>query len=360
VTNELQELSRLARAWGPDPLIIQGPGGNFSAKRGESLWVKSSGALLKQATFSSGWTEVKWKSFMDCVPADQGQGTPSAELESQYTKAVGDARVDPRSARPSMELGLHTAVPETWVLHNHSLAGIVVGLASEADADLGAVLERVRGLKFAVIRLPPLIPGLELTWAFSAELRKNAAVLERTAGALWLLENHGLVWSGSKLDRVVAAAEEFETEAAQRLQLRAYPFPTWGESNGERFLDFDKWPSLSYREEVLFPDYAVFFPAAAPVVRGRKVYPPADKTRTDPDTVAELIFAHALVSTLAIQRGCLRPLPASMARQIAQLEIEKLRLAQVPTDVPNDVVKDVRNDPGSRIGNDVRSDARKR
>jgi hypothetical protein len=50
---EMQDLLGLAARLGRDPLVVQGPGGNFSLKRDGVMWVKASDTWMMEATSRS-------------------------------------------------------------------------------------------------------------------------------------------------------------------------------------------------------------------------------------------------------------------------------------------------------------------
>lgn len=322
--SRLSELVALGRDWGRDALLIQGPGGNISVKDGDRMWIKSSGVLLKDIREDHGLTEVDWTRCLREVPPAR-QGFPSREEERAYIAAVGGCMLKAGQSRPSMETGFHAVIPHTWILHVHSLAGVLAGWLT-GNRSLG-FWSRLRESGVEVISIPPSIPGLQLTW----EIRNAAAKGAREGVTLWLLENHGVIWSGDDLDAVRRAAEGFEVAARAEMALAALPIVEYrAGSGGDREIDFSAWPAFHLDDRALFPDYAVFFMQAKPPVRveGRKAVVPAGFPEGRLETARELLFAQALLATKAMELGCYRNLPESLSRRIAELEIEAIRLKQ--------------------------------
>lgn len=164
--DHLAALRRAAAAWGNDPTLVQGAGGNVSIKIDDLLWIKASGTWL--------------------VDADR------QDIFVPVTMPVGDTpQVKagwPTTLRPSIETSLHAALPHRVVVHVHSVDAIAHAVRRDAR---DALSQRLAGLNWAFI--PYRKPGPCLT----------AAVREALAGTpadVLILGNHGLVVGADHAD----------------------------------------------------------------------------------------------------------------------------------------------------------------
>lgn len=300
------DLAALCRRLGPDVLRFQGPGGNFSVKDGDRLDVKASGGTLATAAVE-GLVATSRAACLAGLPPDRGTA-PGPDDEAAYVAAVGGACLVPDGRRPTMELGLHALVTQRFVLHSHSVAGM-------AAAGAGLPLPLPPG--WQRIDVPAVAPGLELTTA----VRRRLGDADPSRPALWVLANHGLLWAADDVPALAEAEAAFEATVRSALGLAAYPPPA--------DLDFAAWPDFRLDADPFFPDYAVFFPDAdrRPVAVGRRVHLDPAIPEARRDAAAGIVFAQALLSTLAARLGG-HPLPPEVATRTAGLEIERLRLRQ--------------------------------
>ena len=178
---DLHELIELSRDWGGRPGFALAGGGNTSVKTADRLWVKASGHRL--ATIDGrGFVELDRGALEAMLDAGDWPGDVTAR-EALFVERVMAARVDPAAGRPSVEALLHHLLPGRFVVHTHptavnALTCCVRGEALAAEA-----------LGDAALWQPYVDPGLTL----ALDLRRR---LDNKAGALVLMENHGLIVSG--------------------------------------------------------------------------------------------------------------------------------------------------------------------
>src|SRR3990167_4502224 len=308
----LEQLASVSRCLGEDIYLVQGPGGNTSLKDGNRLWVKSSGVLLKDVSPEIGFSEVVLDRCVKLLPSVQNR-IPTAEDESRYVASIQESAVDPTKPRASMELGFHAGIPSKWILHVHSLAGIILGVISNTPI-ASRLFKPILQSGFTMIKVSPAIPGLHLTWKMLNAYKKAVIASEiatsRPSGAprndeiataneapiLWLLENHGLVWSGGDVELLGDVARKFEEDARRGLGFEEFPFPKIKDGS----LNFSGWGDFYLDSEPLFPDYTVFFPDPKnrPIVDGKLVRLPSGFSKDRRQFGFELIFAQALVGTI--------------------------------------------------------------
>lgn len=107
-------------------------------------------------------------------------------------------------ARPSIETSLHALMPQTVVLHVHSVNTIAHAVRTDAQEILDARLE---GLNWAWV--PYRRPGLPLTEAIRETLARS-----RGAPDVLILGNHGLVAAGNDYTTAEARLRDVETRLA--------------------------------------------------------------------------------------------------------------------------------------------------
>lgn len=155
--SDFAEFRALSAALGVDPLLAQGAGGNSSIKHDGVMWIKASGAWLKDA--------VSKNIF---VPVDQKTMAPIPEAGS---------------ARPSIETPLHAALPQRIVVHIHAVAVLALAVRRDAEKQCAEILS---GLPFAFV--PYAQPGEILTQALRAKAQSAPDII--------ILGNHGLIIAG--------------------------------------------------------------------------------------------------------------------------------------------------------------------
>jgi ribulose-5-phosphate 4-epimerase/fuculose-1-phosphate aldolase len=324
----LQRLVAVSRRWGEDPARVQGAGGNVSVKDDARVWIKASGRRLREVAVASGIAEVDRQRGLATLPPSR-MGLPTPAEERAYAAAVTDCRVNQAQPRPSMELGCHLATDHTWVVHDHSLAAIVVGLLPAERQE--PFLRPIRDAGCAVLQVPAAIPGLQLAW----EMRRRLPAVREYDAAFWLLENHGAVWTANNLEKLERVADAFERHARVALGT-ALAVPVWATTALGENLHLADGPEWSLPTEPLFPDYAVFFPNSCerPQLRGQVVQLPRLSTPAQRQVALELVYAQAVVATRARALGCLRPFPAPLADIVTHLGAEAWRRAALAESSP--------------------------
>jgi rhamnose utilization protein RhaD (predicted bifunctional aldolase and dehydrogenase) len=169
---EFQELRVLSASIGANPLLVQGAGGNTSAKQAGVLWIKASGTWLMNATASDIMVPVALMPLLDAL----ARNSPAAEKADQFTLA----ELNPHRLRPSIETTVHALLRQRIVVHVHCVETIAIAVQANAEALLE---ERLRGLDWAFV--PYCRPGLPLAQAIAERLQPHTNVL--------VLGNHGLV-----------------------------------------------------------------------------------------------------------------------------------------------------------------------
>ncbi|MFL6840205.1 MAG: class II aldolase/adducin family protein [Bradyrhizobium sp.] len=197
---ELAALRSLSARIGHSPHLIQAAGGNTSLKARDTLWIKASGAWLKDAVAEDIMVPVTMSPLLSAVESRD----PAADEPQAFTNEA----LNPRRLRPSIETTVHALMPQRVVLHVHCVH--TISLAVQADCEAEAA-RRLVDLRWAFV--PYFRPGLPLALAIAERLRPGVDVL--------VLGNHGLVVAAE----TVAEAEILLRRVTMLLARPARPAP---------------------------------------------------------------------------------------------------------------------------------------
>ena len=241
----LDAFRALSARLGSDPLQIQGPGGNTSIKRDETMWIKASGTELADA---------EREDIFVAVDLSRAR----AEIDGAGDGTCRAAMLDGGSTiRPSIETTFHALFEQAVVAHTHSVAALAHVTSDEGTA---AALEKLAGLD--AVAVPYRKPGLPLTLAIRERIDGETRVV--------LLRNHGLIVCGDTAE----AVDELIREVERRLALSARTEPPvlapapegWRAVDGTETLDDRATAGSFWLDHVVFlgPAVAVSPGAAMP------------------------------------------------------------------------------------------------
>ncbi|MFM7145491.1 MAG: SDR family oxidoreductase [Actinomycetales bacterium] len=205
---------------GADESLVVLGGGNTSAKgrvadhlgrEHEVLWVKGSGAHLRTAQ------------VQDFPALRLAELLPLRELtrlsDDQMLQCVGQAMVDTRMRRPSIETLLHAFLPHVHIDHVH--ADAICTLTNHRDGP--TIVREALGEGFAYVDW--IRPGFELS-RLVADLANYQGVV---------LAHHGLVTWGT--DSAVCLGQTMNTVEQARAFIEAYPRITVSSDQSPRSTD---------------------------------------------------------------------------------------------------------------------------
>ncbi len=175
---QVNDLRELSAKLGSNPLLVQAASGNTSIKIGGTLWIKASGKWMADAH----WTEI-------FVPVD---------LETLEARDSNLA--------PSIETAMHAALPQSVVIHVHSVNAIAWAIREDGPKRLE---ERLAGLPWAWI--PYVSSGLPL----ACEVQLSRQCMREESPTVFVLANHGLVVAADDC----CAAELLLLEVERRLEV---------------------------------------------------------------------------------------------------------------------------------------------
>jgi rhamnose utilization protein RhaD (predicted bifunctional aldolase and dehydrogenase) len=246
---EFSALKRLSARVGADPLLVQAAGGNTSLKQNDVMWIKASGAWLRDAASRDIFVPVHREALLTALASND----PACEACTDFVLAD----LNSTGLRPSIETTVHALMPQRVVVHVHCVNTIAWAIRSDAEQRLA---EKLRTFNWAFI--PYARPGLQLANAIAARLRPGIDVL--------ILGNHGLVVSAESvveaealLDRVVNALERpVRTLASPGLEAlymlcKGTDYAPAG-NNETHALATDRLALDRGKDAVFYPDHVVF------------------------------------------------------------------------------------------------------
>jgi rhamnose utilization protein RhaD (predicted bifunctional aldolase and dehydrogenase) len=186
-----QQLVDLCMTVAQDPLLVQGAGGNLSAKEGESLWIKASGTWLSEAADKEIFIPLNRIEVETMVSTKNFEKLPSATNGSQM--------------RPSIETWLHALMPQKFVLHLHALDVLALLVRVDSEIQIKSYGEKSR--KWGFVKY--VKPGPSLALEVSKVVRDKPAV------EVLMLENHGIVMAADSVEKIIDILREIRTIANQ-------------------------------------------------------------------------------------------------------------------------------------------------
>ena len=264
------ELDQISRYIGEKSDLVQGPGGNVSWKDGEDIWVKASGAQLRDAE--------------------------SKPIFCRIRKTDPYKSLDDNQLRPSIESLLHASIPATFVIHLHSIGAVSLAIRENLESKARSIIT-----EFNLGIIPYLRPGKELAKGIESNLDANKALNG------FLLQNHGIVAWGEDLTIIFDSLLKFESKVAT-----VFPIKRENLNECEEF-GINKYLGGKY----ITPDHAVFSDQLNhPLFAG------------NPNWIRDLCKALCKSVSLVGDKTLLKFLPFEEALTLQNWEAEKFRKRQ--------------------------------
>jgi len=218
----LRDLIAVSRSVGADPTLVQGGGGNTSVKTadGRFMYIKASGAALKDMSQSAGWRRLRMRGVRAILEQPELAQLGPAERESEVARRLLACCQDACSADapPSVESHLHAALGR-FVVHVHPIAVCAYVCAKDGRARLEGLL---RDLDPPALWVPYADPGYvlarsleRLTSAYSARHGRPPSVL--------LLQKHGLLVTAQTREAVLRLVKGVIAACERGLRRRVPP-----------------------------------------------------------------------------------------------------------------------------------------
>lgn len=224
--------------------LVQGAGGNTSAKSGGRMRIKASGAWLAEAGGKQIFVEVDLAALVAALSSDFDDATLKAALAAEG------------ELRPSIETPLHALAPFAVVAHVHSANALAWAIRADANDRLA---EKLLGIDWAFI--PYVRPGAPLAKA----VRK---IYQTSRPSVLILGNHGLVVAADSIQALRALLDEIEERLSVDVaagnfdgDIKKPPPPPgyrWVDDSPANFLAHDAPRRGVAAKGSLYPDHVVF------------------------------------------------------------------------------------------------------
>ena len=174
-------------------LWVQGPGGNFSFKENNKLFIKPSGKRIEDIHSWGDLAVLDYPKFL-CSILEVIQGNENSE--QAYSSCIEKYSLPKK--RASMESGFHAILPHKNIIHLHSVAILLlVELHGNYPDKINKWVSSIIPYKF--IFIPKVLPGYKLT-----KYLGNCQAYE-----WFFLKNHGIILASDQ-DIILEEFMEFE------------------------------------------------------------------------------------------------------------------------------------------------------
>jgi rhamnose utilization protein RhaD (predicted bifunctional aldolase and dehydrogenase) len=195
----LADLIRISNITGRDKTLVQGGGGNTSAKTndGKYMYIKASGTALKDMNARKGWRRLRLDAVLSVVQDKSLAKLDASQRETQVVDrlllACDDNIKD--GARPSVESHLHGFL-DKYVIHLHPL---VVAAYVNAKNGKEKILKLFKDEKTPPLWVPYFDPGFMLAAKMSGLVEKYQKKYGKKPSVM-ILQKHGIFVSAGMPD----------------------------------------------------------------------------------------------------------------------------------------------------------------
>lgn len=251
---DLDNLVTYSRTLGATPSMIQAAGGNTSVKVDGTMWIKASGRWLGEINDPSGFVEMDVDRILALL--DDPHST-----DADMRACLCDAST---TARPSVEVPMHAAIPYRFVVHSHCIDVIAIAVQRDAKARLTKLLD---GIDWAFVSY--IKPGVPLSRAVAEVAASGVKV--------FVLANHGLIVAAdtlAEIDRITADvltrldcsdATEPAAPASPEMDLTGTGYRWARDAKSHQIAQKESWSEIMSRGSFA-PDLLVFLGPALPVI----------------------------------------------------------------------------------------------
>ncbi|MDA3951762.1 MAG: class II aldolase/adducin family protein [Spirochaeta sp.] len=204
----LSTIVALSRHYGRDDEWIIAGGGNTSAKTDGTLWVKASGTSLGTAT------EENFVALDRTRLAEIWNKEYPRDVEQREAEALTDlmaARHGGETLRPSVETGMHDALPHTYVVHTHPT--LVNGVTCGRDGP--AVVKEL--FEERAEWVGAINPGYVLSKHIVDTVARRKVTADAPAPYIFL-QNHGLTVAAEDPDEIHRIHQQIVTALLARIE----------------------------------------------------------------------------------------------------------------------------------------------
>jgi len=258
----LQGLEKISQTIGKLPDMVQGGGGNTSAKINEKIMaIKASGFKLTQITENKGYAPVNYQNLIKYFK--KVDTSRDIDYEKEYSEKIMENVVSGEKVKPSVETGFHSFLKK-YVIHTHSVY-----------ANIPCCVKNGRNLIdqiFAGEEIEPLWikythPGFDLTKELMGCLQEYCEEFGYDPEVIFL-ENHGLIITTEQAEDCIALNTKVNQILRNHLNIKdEYPEVGIEEIKDQKFvsktqylIDFFKGIDIKedYFKNILYPDQIVY------------------------------------------------------------------------------------------------------
>ena len=204
-TQIASEIIAGAQYLGSTLLLTQGAGGNNSVKDflSDTLWIKASGINLSQCSGLEAFVGVSLRDVQNTMRDSTLHSVPQHWAHEKSVERFVAAVRSASGLRPSLETGMHAALPQRVVVHTHSVYVNAFSCMMDGKEKAASVLPSHAWLPYAT-------PGFDLAVATEKFVEDRDKPTEPVA---IVLQNHGFVAAAPSSSEAIASSEAFVNAA---------------------------------------------------------------------------------------------------------------------------------------------------
>ncbi len=263
---ELTGLEYISKHTGNSPDLVQGGGGNTSAKLNDELMaIKASGFKINQVTSREGYVVVRYNKLLDYY------NSVDLKLDKDYEKEIGEfvkantvELEGVKKLRPSVEVGFHSFLKK-YVIHSHSVYANIVCCSKEGKELADKIF---KPNDFDYIWIPEVNPGFYSTMSIKNKITEYKKTTGRFPSVI-LMENHGLIVSANKAECAVELHNKANLYIKDHLNIKEqYPEIVLEEIGDNKFrsetlfvqefIKANKIDKDFFEQYALYPDQLVY------------------------------------------------------------------------------------------------------
>ena len=290
------------------PCWTQGPGGNISEKKDNSLLIKASGFRLDEICSQSAICRIETGPFLrQLFLLFQKDSLTEQAYADLIKKSSQLSIVNKAGLRASMETGFHALLQKTYVIHFHSCTAVLMAHQSAQNPEeWKQFCESNQDIRLEIV--PFIKPGLELC----------KYLYQAKSSSAYILANHGIILHTespiSSLNRWLEFELDFCNKFHYRILYELLSKPIWSSKDWMK-LEASPW-------KIYFPDTAVFQKRISKILRGDKLKSIDFESWESDPCASELWAATQLLHSICPE---LTSIEGNIAKTVADLPTEKAR-----------------------------------
>lgn len=258
----LAGLEKISQTVGKYPDMVQGGGGNTSAKLNDEIMaIKASGYKLTQITKNEGYVKVNYQNLLDYFK--NVDTTREIDFEKESSQKALENVVSEEKLKPSVETGFHSFL-KRYVIHTHSCYANILCCSEEGKDLVGEIFAET---DYNPLWIKYTHPGFDLTIEMKERIKDYRKKWGREPEVLFL-ENHGLIITHEDADTGLQINKEINAMIKDYLEIYD-SYPEVGiekisaeayRSNTEYLQDYFRKHEVKeeFFNQVLYPDQLVY------------------------------------------------------------------------------------------------------